>query len=166
MRIRTRTSVIVALSAVASAAALLLAGCTGAPMPVPTGTPPPFLATTADSTHPLPPEIATRLDLDAATVRYQGEWKGRSVFLAQSNRTTSAKYKDSCVVVGTIGGDDDFADACGRNEFAVSLLTYGTFRYDPNGYPNGLDGYLALGAWIAVANGTTPTPAPNPSSTP
>jgi hypothetical protein len=146
-----------------SAVALLLAGCTGSPMPVPTGPPPPFLATTDDGTHALPPEISTRLDLDPSTVRYQGEWKGRSVFLAQSNRSTSAKYKDSCVLVGTIDGDDDFADACGRNEFAVSLLTYGTFRYDPDGYPNGLDGYTPLGAWIAVGGGKKPTPTPAPA---
>jgi hypothetical protein len=91
-------------------------------------------------------------------VRYEGEWQGRSVFLAQSNRPTSAKYKDSCVLVGTVSGSDDFASACGRNEFAVSLLDYGTFRYDPNGFPNGLDGYVAIGAWVAAANGVAPTP--------
>jgi hypothetical protein len=131
-------------------------------MPVPTGTPPPFLDTSDDGTHSVPPEAITRLEIDSASVRYQGEWQGRSVFLAQSTRATSAKYKDSCVLVGTVDGDDDFASACGRNEFAVSLLDYGTFRYDPNGYAAGLDGYVALGAWIACSGGAVPTTAATP----
>ncbi|CAN5134635.1 hypothetical protein BH11ACT3_BH11ACT3_08160 [soil metagenome] len=163
MRMRTRASVIVALS---GAALMLLTACgTGSPMPTPTGTPPPFLDLADDGTHSLPPEATARLEVDPASARYQGDWQGRSVFLASSTHDHSAKYPDACLIVGTVDGDDDFQAACGRTAFAVALLDYGSFRYNPDGFADGLEGYTAVGAWVAALGGTVPA-VPAPTETP
>lgn len=152
---RSRGRIVLTLSALTL---VLLTGCaSGTPTPVPTpmGTVPPFVDVPDDGTTAMPGDAVTRLELDSDTIRYQGVWHLRQVFLAQ--KTTST---DPCVVVGTVADDDDFQMACGVDAFAVSLSTYGTFRYSPAGFPSGTNGATAIGTWVTAIGGSDPTPPP------
>jgi hypothetical protein len=156
---RSRGSIILTLSALSL---VLLTACSGAPTPTPTpeGTTPPFIAAVDDGTHVIPDDAISRLELDADSIRYQGDWHLRNVYLA--NTTGSL---DACVVAGDPNDPATFAKACGRDAFAIAMNNYGTFRYSPAGFPAGTEGATALGPWVTAIGGEDAV-APAPVATP
>lgn len=140
--------------------ALLLTACSGTatPTPTPEGTTPPFVAAADDGTHVIPDDVISTLELDTGSIRYQGDWHLRNVYLA----TTTASL-DACIVVGDPNDAASFLKSCGRDAFAIMIPDYGTFKYNPAGFPAGPDGATLIGSWVTAQAGLDPVaPAPAP----
>ncbi len=142
--------------------ALLLTACSGAatPTPTPEGTTPPFVAAADDGTHVVPDDAVSTLELDTGSIRYQGDWHLRNVYLA----TTTASL-DACIVVGDPNDAASFLKSCGRDAFAILMPGYGIFKYNPGGFPTGTDGAAPIGPWITAVGGEDAVP-PAPPVTP
>lgn len=142
--------------------ALLLTACSGTatPTPTPEGTTPPFVAATDDGTHVIPDDVVSTLELDTSSIRYQGDWHLRNVYLATT--TTSL---DACVVVGDPNDPASFVKSCGRDAFAILMPGYGVFKYNPGGFPNGTEGSTSIGSWV-TARGGDDAVAPAPAAAP
>lgn len=141
---------------------VLLTACSGTPTPTPTpeGTTPPFIAAADDGTRVMPDAAISTLELDTDSIRYQGDWRLRNVYLA-----TTTGSLDACVVVGDPNDAATFAKACGRDAFAIAMNNYGTFRYSPAGFAAGTEGATLIGTWVTAIGGedaVAPAPAPAP----
>jgi hypothetical protein len=87
--------------ATACVAMLLLSSCapsttTSAPQttPSPTASMPTFLHGAQSGSDRLPDDVTTRVDVDATSSRYQGQWDGREIYLAVK------KGSSVCLVTG------------------------------------------------------------------
>jgi hypothetical protein len=109
--------------ATAIAAMLLLGGCASStshasvfitPSPSATLSIPAFLSTLQTDADELPDGVPDRMQVDATSSRYQGDWDEHQVFLA----TTTAGAV--CVVTGIPDHADTWASGCGAGNGVVT----------------------------------------------
>lgn len=109
--------------------------------------PPGFLATEQRPIDRLSDEMVTIGNLDPASSRFQGEWKGRQYFLA-------VQGDNGVHVVNGIAGDDRSWGVWGGAGNAVLGSSDGdgtlTMQYLPQGTSVIPDGWTALSAFLIV----------------
>ena len=138
--------------ATACAAVALLSGCApsstpaSATSPIPSESRPAFMSAEQSAADRLPDGVADSIHVIEDSSRFQGDWDGREVFLAEKDA------RSVCLVTGLAGDADSWNAGCGDLDGVVTdeLPDGGTVKYLPMATSAAPEGWTRLSDFVFV----------------